>query len=448
LAALLLLVLAGTPAQAGLVLTGGGLTLQEQGGTFAAGNVAGASAGAIPFASSALGVQYGFPPPLHHISAINDETYGNGNSWIGDDFDANPFVGVSLDGTFTLQSIAFGRDNLGAFGDRNLGLYELQYTTVASPDATTPDASWTTIGTLDYQSPGGGNFSLPHLRHRYNFDPVANVTGVRLLVPGSGISPAGTAIDELELYETAGPFVPPPANLVLSPAAGFGIGFDGNNGPYDPASPAVVPANRALASQGAIPIGSSALGVQYGFPFPLHYVEAVNDGQYGNTHSWIGDDFDTAPFIGVVFDGLVAMESVAWSRDNGDDAGDCCGGRLTDRNIGIYDLQFTRLLNPDGATPFTGDPSTGWASMGTVDYRLVDPGVFDPWLRHEFDVSEGGGPIVASAFRLRVPGSGIGPQGTAVDEIEVYGQIVPEPSTFVLAGLALLGLIGFARRRK
>jgi len=430
---------------AGVVLTGGGLTLVEQGGTFAANNLASAAAaGAIPFGSSALGPQLGIP--FHVIANANDGLYGNGNSWIGGDANPypRPFIGVAFDGSSTISSFAFGRDNPGAFADRNLGLYELQYTTTAFPDATTPDASWTTIGTLDYQSPAGGNFSLPHLRHRYNFSPVANATGVRLIVPGTGIA-AGTAIDELELYATPGVFVPPPPNLVLTPSPGFGIGYNGNNGPKVPSSPAPVPDNLALTSHGSTPIGSSALGPELGIAF--HQIANINDGQYGNNNSWIGASGDTSPFIGVLFDGPVAMESVAWGRDNGNDTTDCCGGQAMDRSMGVYTLQFTRLANPTGSTAETGDPTTGWATLATADYRLADPGVFDPWLRHQFTVRENGAPIVATGFRLKPPSSGLA-TGTAIDEIEVYGTPVPEPSTIVLAALGIAGLFAVRRRNR
>lgn len=437
----------GSSAQAAILLSGGGLVLAEQGGTFAPGNLAGVSAGAVPFSSSDLGPE--LPVSFHVAANLNDEIYGNSNSWIGGNANPypRPFAGVSLDGSYSLQSIAFGRDNLGVFGDRNLGLYELQYTTAPFPDATTPDASWTTIGTLDYQSPGGANFSNPALRHRFNFSQVDNVTGVRLLVPSTGLA-SGTDIDELELYADAGVVVPPPPNRILAPAPGFGIGVVGQSGPYDPSSPAPVSDNLALATRGAIPIGSSALGVQYGFPFPLHYVEAINDGQYGNSRSWIGADNDVSPFVGVLFDGPVAMERVAWGRDNGDDAGDCCGGRLTDRNLGLYALQFTRLAGATAATPFTGDPATGWATLATVDYLFTAPEAgFESQLRNEYLVQEDGNPVVATGFRIVPPGSGIGPQGTAIDEIEVYGRQVPEPSAFVLAALALAGLAAARRRR-
>src|SRR6185436_20000709 len=97
---------------------------------------------------------------------------------------------------------AFGRDNTGTFSDRTLGLYTLQYTRVASPGTTTTftgnaDTGWATIGTLNYQSAGTGLFANPSRRHRFTFTPV-EATGIRLLVPGTGIN-AGTCIDELEV---------------------------------------------------------------------------------------------------------------------------------------------------------------------------------------------------------------------------------------------------------
>lgn len=431
-------------AHAVISLSGGGLVLAEQGGTFAPNNVAGASLGAIPFSSSDLGPQLGIP--FHIAANLNDEVYGNSNSWIGGD--ANPFpapfAGVALDGSFTLQSIAFGRDNLGGFGDRALGSYTLQYTTAPLVDAGTPDGSWTTIGTLNYVSPGGANFSSPPLRHRFNFDPVANVTGVRLLVPGTGLG-GGTAIDEIELYEAAGTVVPPPPNVILTPAPGFGIGFNGNNGVHStPDNPALAPSNFASASNGAIPFGSSQLGPSLGIPF--HLISNINDGEYGNSKSWIADFVvgDPAPFVGVAFDGLINMTSIAWGRDNGNVAGDCCGGTLTDRALGLYRMQYTQVANPDASTPSTGDPTTGWADIGSVDLDQSEPGVFDPHLRHEFRIQQAGGdPIMASGVRLLVENANI-----AIDEIEVYGSVVPEPSTYALVATALVGLAAIRRRRR
>jgi hypothetical protein len=460
LLALSAVVAAPRSAFADLTLTGGGLVLAEQGGTFADNNLAGLSFGAIPFSSSDLGPELGIG--FHVAANLNDGLSGNSNSWIGGALPvgvAVPFAGISLDGSYTLQSIAFGRDNGPSFlTDRALGLYTLQYTTAALVDASTPDASWTTIGTLNYASPGPGNFSNPALRHRYNFDAVANVTGVRLLVPGTGLG-AGTAIDEIELYEMAGAIVeppPPPPPFAITPASGHNITWDGNDGDhFDPTPPptgSVVPSNLASASVGAIPFSSSDLGPE--IPVPFHVKGNLNDGIYGNGNSWIpGSANPNGPMAGVQLDGLFYVNQIAWGRDNGngavDDSNpgtDACGGQCDDRYQGVYTLQYSQLPNADQTTATTGDPTTGWADIGTVNLTLGTAdgpgGLYTGYLRHAFDVSANGQPIVASGIRLLVPG------GTAIDELEVYGSAVPEPSTYALIATALYGLAVVRRRRR
>jgi hypothetical protein len=201
LLASLLSVFVPSPARAGVVLTGGGLTLVEEGGVIAPGNLA---AGKTAFAKDVLP---GYA--VHAIAHANDQNFGNSFSWIGNSL--NSFVGIDLGATpVYVSSIAFGRDNNGGFSDRTLGVYTLQYTTVPNPGASTPDASWTTIGTLDYQSVGGSLFASPSRRHRFNFTQVS-ATGIRLIVPGSGIG-SGACIDELELYHT-------PETLVVTTTA-------------------------------------------------------------------------------------------------------------------------------------------------------------------------------------------------------------------------------------
>ena len=184
--------------------------------------------GATPFASSDLGPELGIG--YHLFDNLNDGAYGNEYSWIGGNDNPYPdaFAGIDLGSVAVsnIQSIAFGRSNVlagdaGCGGevclDRWMGLYTLQYTQVSRPSnnldlETTgnPTTGWVEIGTLDYgPSEGPGtNFNNTWQRHRYNFTPVS-ATGIRLIVPGTGIG-GGTAIDEIELYNQAGPYVPPP----------------------------------------------------------------------------------------------------------------------------------------------------------------------------------------------------------------------------------------------
>ena len=181
----------------GIVLAGGGLALVEEGplGNPAPMNLA-RQPGAAPFVIDSL---EGFS--IHNFVGLTDGVYGNGNSWIGNSGSPG-YAGVRFGGQFAIGGFAFGRDNLGLYGDRTLGAYTLQYTRVASPGTGTAftgnaGTGWANIGTLDYQGAGAGLFSAPSRRHRFTFTPVA-ATGLRLLVPGTGIS-AGICIDELEV---------------------------------------------------------------------------------------------------------------------------------------------------------------------------------------------------------------------------------------------------------
>jgi len=185
------------PVSSGVVLTGGGLALAEEGpvGATAPMNLA-RQAGASPFVIDSLA---GFP--IHDYLHLNDGAYGNNNSWIGNSGSPG-YAGIRLGGLFTVSSVAFGRDNTATYSDRTLGIYTLQYTRVASPGTGTtvtgnPDTGWASVGTMNYQNAGTGLFANPSRRHRFVFTPVT-ATGIRLVVPNTGIG-GGTCVDELEV---------------------------------------------------------------------------------------------------------------------------------------------------------------------------------------------------------------------------------------------------------
>lgn len=410
----------------------------EEGGEIAENNLAQSG---TAFANDVINAG-GFP--AHQIAHLNDGQFSNDFSWIGDSADS--FAGISLGATaMTIRSFSFGRDNSGTFADRAEGVYTIQTTTVASPDAATPDESWDTIGVVIFQA---GNPANPALRHRFNVASV-EATGLRVLTPG------GACIDELEIYESEYE-EPEPGALEITPSTGFQIAWDGNDGDYFDITPpedgAIVPDNLALAANGATAIGSGELGTELGLDF--HLIDNANDGFYGNNNSWISGGGDAQPFIGVALGGSFDIERIAWGRDNGNgaiddsDAGsDACGGQCDDRSDGVYELQVTTVANPDSDTS-----DEDWSTVGTFAYRSNEDdvlGEFFTWyLRHEFSVATAdGSPISATGVRLLVPQAG----GTAIDEIEVYGagsirtlRPQEEGGTFAESNLATAG-VAFAK---
>ena len=409
----------------------GTIVLAEEGGTIDGGNLS-TIGGSTAFAKDLIA---GGAFPAHTIPHLNDGTYGNSNSWIGDS--APSFAGVTFAAPQNVQSFAFGRDNLGAFFDRHAGLYTVQWTSSAAPGVGTIDTGdastgWATIGTLNYGAADPLiNYTAPASRHRYNFNQVSGATGMRLITPG------GAAIDELEFYSSAGAVQPPPSPIAINPAAGFSISWDGNDGAnFDqnpPPGGAQAPSN--LATTAGTAFGSSEFGGG-----GIHLIANVNDGTYGNSNSWISNFSagDPNPTIGVDLGTTIGITSFAFGRDNGNGAiddsfagTDGCGGSCDDRTLGLYNIEITT----DGIN---------WTSIGTIDYQFgaddLVGGAFTEYLRHEFDISTaGGGPINATGLRILVPNNGI-----AIDEIEIYG--IPEPSGAALLGLALAGFL--VRRRR
>jgi PEP-CTERM motif len=411
-----------TQVHAQLVLTGD-LIFASEGGPIGAGNF-GTSGTAFALDLIAGGAF----APTHTIANVNNGTFGNSSSWIGDS--PNSYVGLGFGSLQTIASFAFGRDNLGQFGDRAVGLYTVQFTTDANPAVNYASNLWNTVGTIDLRLDTVVGVTNPALRHRFNIGTPVNATGFRLIAPN------GAAIDELELFSAAGVVTPPTPPISINSVPGFSVSWDGNDGDNFSAN-GIVPNNLALAANAAVPFSSGDLGPQIAVPF--HRAVNLNDGLYGNANSWIGGDGNPAPFhAGILLEDVHEITSIAWGRDNGLDAanGDCCGGQLSDRSLGTYTIQRTL----DGVV---------WETVGTVAYNYSQDallgGGFTSHFRHEFELTDGNGGVDAIGMRILVPSTGIG-GGTAIDEIELYGTPVPEPGSAAL----LLGGLGFlaARRRR
>ncbi|HVR75105.1 MAG TPA: hypothetical protein VMT52_12265, partial [Planctomycetota bacterium] len=367
-----------------------GLELAEIGGSLTPENLATAP-GAEAFAIDEL--DFG----VHFIPNLNDAQYGNSRSWIG--ASGSPgFAGIRFGGTKTVASVAFGRDNqeVPEFNDRYLGHYELQYTTAESPDASTSPCQWTTIGVVQYDEfcPLG-----PWMRHRYNFPPV-QATAIRLLVPGTGVA-GGTAIDELEVYEAPGEVTaepcsrPPVLELVET------------GGPVaTPAQPGDVPGEEegnVARLEGVIPFGSPP------HPAPVHEIAHLNDGQYGNSQSWLGNEPGASSgkvYAGIYFpSGLVEIEGIALGRDN--------TGQFGDRAAGAYLVEVSQ----DAFDPADDSSveAASWVLLGLASAHVSDG---SPALRHRYRFD----PVQVRAVRV------VTVLGNAIDEIELEGRpLAAEP---------------------
>jgi hypothetical protein len=155
---------------------------------------------------------------------LNDGIYGNSNSWIGST--TATFAGVAFKQPYTISSLTFGRDNNahdnagGPYNDRYAGMYVFQYTKTASPNENTPDAQWISFGSfaLDNNASAWGDGSASYLRHVYQFDPIPDVTGVRILLDTANGD--NICIDELEVYA-----VPEPGTLSMALMGIIGLYF-------------------------------------------------------------------------------------------------------------------------------------------------------------------------------------------------------------------------------
>jgi len=212
---------------------------------------------------------------------------------------------------------------------------------------------------------------------------------------------------------------------------GYAITWDGNNGDYSSADPgATAPDNAALSRNGATVFASSAMETS------MYSIGGATDGLYGDTHAWaanVVDGADPEPFVGVAFGQPIAVTDVAFGRDNVDDTELSPAGAHTNRFAGTYVLQFTTLEGAGLDTVETGDPASGWATVGSLVYRGGSSAGFRPYLRHSYRVSFEGQPISATALRLRVPANSNPTNQVAIDEFEVNTIAPVAPARPVLS---------------
>ncbi len=172
--------------------------------------------------------------------------------------------------------------------------------------------------------------------------------------------------------------------------------------------------NLAAASTGATAFAKDVIS-----GYAEHAIAHLNDGEYGNTHSWVAGSDQT--FVGISFALPTTFDSLAFGRDN--------TGLCTDRFSGIYTFQYTTVAGADASTL-----DSDWISFGAVYLDSLYPDATG-FLRHRFEFS----PVVgATGLRILIDGVGVG-----IDELEVYS--VPEPRALVMAILGLSLWVGWRR---
>ncbi len=115
--------------------------------------------------------------------------------------------------------------------------------------------------------------------------------------------------------------------------------------------------NIALASRGTRPTASSTLP-----NYPIHKLEHINDGKFGNSHSWISNEADRG-WVQLEFPQAATIERVAWARDR--------EGKFSDRVATKYVIESS-LDGKEWQTIASSEDRLGSTSLAaaTVSYRF------------------------------------------------------------------------------
>ena len=170
--------------------------------------------------------------------------------------------------------------------------------------------------------------------------------------------------------------------------------------------------------------------------------------------------FGGGEFAFNVFDNTVGGGNAKW----------CCGTSFPQIVGAVFDQSYllTHFTLTSGNDTVTRDPRV-WQIQGSNDsttgldgtwtniYSRTDANSSDWTARNQvisYTDSSGDGDFPTqtagyTSLRLNTDATGLtGGAFHALAEFEIFGIPIPEPSTLILAGLGLIGVVGFGRRRR
>lgn len=191
----------------------------------------------------------------HKLEHINDGKYGNSRSWMADAA-GRGWVQFELPEPARIAKIVWSRDREGAFTDRLATAYTLE-----------AGASAESLQTLVSTPP-----PRPAVNTRVNTDRFAPVKTKRVRFTIRGTNNLEPCVDELEVFDTNG-------------------------------------VNIALASKGTTATSSGNTVVA-----DRHELRFVNDGEYGNSRSWMSSEHGGG-WVTLEFADERVIDRVVWGRD-------------------------------------------------------------------------------------------------------------------------------------
>ncbi len=192
---------------------------------------------------------------IHRLEHIHDGQYGNSHSWMSDEA-GRGWVMFELPEVASIQKIVWGRDRLGQFTDRLPTAYTIE-AGISESDLTPIVTKASTRGSINA---------------RKNVDRIAPVAAKRLRFTINATNNLEPCIDELEVFTSDG------INIALA-SAGTAVTSSG-----DSVSP------------------------------DRHELRFLNDGNYGNSRSWMSSETGKGWVI-LEFKDEATIERIVWGRD-------------------------------------------------------------------------------------------------------------------------------------